>query len=80
MDLEARKLSFIQEIIRIENRDIIDGLEKMLLKWKSEIYEKSLKPMSVEQFNTDIDKSLEDSKNDRVISATDLKAEIKKWK
>lgn len=80
MDLEARKLSFIQEIIRIENQDLIEGLEKMLLKWKSELYEKNLKPMSIEQFNADIDQSLEDSKNDRVISAQDLKAEIKKWK
>lgn len=80
MDLEARKLSFIQEIIRIENQDLIEGLEKILLKWKAELYEKNLKPMSIEQFNSDIDKSLEDSKNDRVISAQDLKEEIKKWK
>lgn len=36
--------------------------------------------MSVEQLNTDIDKSLKDSENDRVISTKDLKAEIKKWK
>jgi hypothetical protein len=79
MDLQTRKLSFIQEFLRIQNEDIISGLEKMLKKRKSELYEKNLKPMSMEQFNADIDQSLEDSANNRVISARDLKEEIKKW-
>jgi hypothetical protein len=79
MDLQTRKLTFIQEFLRIQNEDIITGLEKMLKKRRAELYEKNLKPMSMEQFNADIDKSLEDSANDRVISARDLKEEIKKW-
>ncbi len=79
MDLQNRELPFIQEFLRIQNEDIISGLEKMLKKYRAELYEKNLKPMSMEQFNADIDKSLEDSANDRVISARDLKEEIKKW-
>ena len=79
MDLQTRKLSFIQEFIRNQNEDIIIGLEKMLKKQKAEFYEKSLEPMSMEQFNTDIDQSLADSANDRVTNARDLKEEIKKW-
>ncbi len=79
MDLQTRKLTFIQEFLRIQNEDIISGLEKMLKKRRAELYEKNLKPMSMEQFNADIDKSLEDSANDRVISARDLKEEIKRW-
>lgn len=79
MDLQARKLSFIQEILRIQNEDIIRGLEKMLKESKAESYEENLKSMSMEQFNADIDQSLEDSANDRVISAKDLKEEIKIW-
>lgn len=79
MDLQTRKLTFIQEFLRIQNEDIISGLEKMLKKRKAELYEKNLKSMSIEQFNADIDQSLEDSANDRVISARDLKEEIKKW-
>lgn len=79
MDLQTRKLTFIQEFLRIQNEDIISGLEKMLKKSRVELYEKNLKPMSIEQFNTDIDKSLEDSANDRVMSARELKEEIKKW-
>mgnify|MGYP000492373272 CR=1 FL=1 len=79
MDLQTRKLSFIQEFLRIQNEDIISGLEKMLKKRKAELYAKNLKPMSMEQFNTDIDQSLEDSENDRVISTRDLKEEVQKW-
>ncbi len=80
MNLEARKIQFVQEFLRLESEEIISGLENILKKRKAELYEKNLKPMSIEQFNADIDKSLEDSKNDRVISSKDLKAEIKKWR
>ncbi|PVW14313.1 hypothetical protein [Marixanthomonas spongiae] len=80
MDLQTRKLSFIQEFLRIEDEAIIKSLEKMLIKEKAAIYEKNLKPMSVEHYNADIDQSLEDSENDRGLDIQDLKAEIKKWR
>jgi hypothetical protein len=80
MNLEARKIEFVQEFLRLESEEIVSGLEEILKKRKAELYEKNLKPMSVEQLNADIDKSIEDSKNDRVISSKDLKAEIKKWR
>ena len=35
--------------------------------------------MTIEEFNNRIDKSMEDSENGRLISATDLKAKIKEW-
>jgi len=79
MDLQSRKLTFIQEFLRIQNEDIISGLEKMLRKRKAEFYEASLKPMSMKSFNDDIDQSLEDSAKDKVISSKDLKGGIKKW-
>lgn len=80
MNLEARKIQFVQEFLRLKSEEIISGLENILKKRKAELYEKNLKPMSIEQFNADIDKSLEDSKNERVVSSKDLKAEIKKWR
>ena len=80
MSLEARKIQFVQEFLRLKSEEIISGLENILKKRKAELYEKNLKPMSIEQFNADIDKSLEDSKNERVVSSKDLKAEIKKWR
>jgi len=79
MDLEARKINFVQEFLRIENEKIINGLEKLLRKSKSELFEENLSPMSLEQFHAEIDKALDDSENDRMIKASDLKAKVKKW-
>ncbi len=78
MDLQARKISFVQEFLRFKNEEIISGLESMLKKRKSEIYENELKPMSLDNFNKEIDQALEDSENDKVIRATDLKSKFKK--
>lgn len=79
MDLQTRKLSFIQEFIRIQNEDIIIVLEKMLKRQKAESYEKNLKRMAIEEFTADIDQSMKDSVHNQVIEAKDLKNEIKKW-
>jgi hypothetical protein len=79
MNLEARKISFIQEFLRLQNEEIIIGLEKLLHKRKAELMEKELKPMSIEQFNKDIDQSEEDFRNGRFISSSELKAKIQKW-
>ncbi len=80
MDLEARKITFVQEFLRLQNEEIITGLEMLLRKRKAELVEKDMKPMSTEQFNADIDKSLEDAKNGRIIEAKTLKDKIKKWR
>jgi hypothetical protein len=79
MELELRKINFIQEFLRIQDETIISDLEKILLKTKADVYENNLKPMSIEQFNSEIDQSMEDSKNGRLIKATDLLEKVKKW-
>lgn len=42
MDLEARKISFVQEFLKLQNAEIISGLEKLLRKKKAEWIEKKL--------------------------------------
>ena len=79
MDLETRKISFVQEFLRLQNEEIVNGLEKLLRKRKAKLVEESLKPMTKEQYNAEIDQALEDSKNGRMTKATDLKAKIQKW-
>ena len=79
MNLETRKLSFIQEFLRLQNEEIVSGLENFLRKRKIELLENDLKPMSLEQFNKEIDQALDDSKNERIIKASDLKDKIQKW-
>ena len=76
MDIQTRKISFIQEFLRIQNEDIISSLEKLLKIRKSEFFAKENTPMDLEQFNKEIDQAIIDSENDNVIKASDLKAKF----
>lgn len=79
MDLEARKISFVQEFLRLESEEIVTHLETILHKQKVELLDQEMKAMSIDQFNKEIDQSLDDAKNSRIISAKDLKSKVKKW-
>lgn len=79
MTLESRKILFIQEFLQLQNEEIILGLESLLRKRKVEDFEKNLKPMSLDEFNSEIDASMLDSKNGNIISTSDLKKRIKSW-
>lgn len=79
MDLEARKISFVQEFLRLQNEEIVSGLELLLRKRKAELIEGELKPMTMEQYNSEMDQAMEDSKNGRMIKASDLKSKMRKW-
>jgi len=79
MELELRKINFVQEFLKIQDEQVISDLEKLIKKNKVDHYENNLKPMTNEEFNLEIDKSEDDIANGRVISAKDLKSEIDKW-
>lgn len=79
MELEARKIAFVQEFLRIENEEIVKGLENLLQKKKAELFENSLKPKSIEEFNKEIDNSMDDSRKGNIISSNELKSKIEKW-
>ncbi|MBN1927283.1 MAG: hypothetical protein JW798_15725 [Prolixibacteraceae bacterium] len=79
MDIQTRKLNFIQEFLKIQNEDVLSQFEKLLHKEKSNISERNLSPMSVEEFNKRIDLSLADSENNKTIEINDLLNEISKW-
>lgn len=79
MDLETRKISFVQEFLRLQNEEIVSGLEKLLRQRKAELVERNLKPMTMEHYKNEIDQAMEDSKNGRMIKASDLKEKVKKW-
>lgn len=79
MDLQTRKLEFIQEFLKIQSEDVISRLEKILKKENKNSANGDLKPMTIEEFNLRIDTSMEDSKNGRLIESSELKANIDKW-
>jgi len=78
MDLQTRKISFIQEFLNFQSEEIILRFEKLLKREKNRITSNKLEPMTLEEFNERIDTSIEDSNNDRVIEANELLSEIKK--
>jgi len=79
MNLEARKLSFIQEILKIQSEKTIALLETILKKEKTAIEFENIQPMTLKKFNQRIDKSLDDSKKGRLTEVNDLISEIDKW-
>jgi chemotaxis protein CheY-P-specific phosphatase CheC len=79
MDLHTRKLELIQEFLKIQSEDVISRLEKILRKENKISENEDFKPMTIEEFNSRIDQSMEDSKNGRLIESSKLKAKIDKW-
>lgn len=79
MDLEARKISFVQEFLRLQNEEVIIRLENLLHEKKTELLDLEMNPMSFDQFNREIDQSLNDAGQSRIVSAKDLKSRIQKW-
>jgi hypothetical protein len=80
MDLQVRKLNFIQEFLRITDENIISKLEYLIKIEKKKQHESDFKPMEITEFYKMIDQAKADSENGNVISQQDLKTKIKSWK
>ena len=80
MDLQTRKIQFIQEFLRSANSNIVEKFEKMLRQERKKMYEKEIKPMTLQQYEQRIDKAMDDYKNNRVVNARKLKKDIASWK
>lgn len=79
MDLQSRKLELIQAFLKVKSEEVISKIENILKNEKFKSDFDTLKPMSIEEFNSRIDLSIDDSKNERIIEQEELKAKIEKW-
>jgi len=79
MDLQSRKIAFVQAFLKLQNEAVITQLENVLHKEKANVVVEDFQPMAIEAFNARIDQSMEDSKNGRLIEASQVKANIEKW-
>lgn len=79
MDIQTRKIRFVQEFLKVQSEQTISHLEKMLQKEIKASGSEVFQPMSIEEFNERIDQSMDDSQNGRLIEAGKLKAKMKKW-
>ena len=58
MDLQSRKISFVQEFLSIESEEIISRLENFLKKEKKVNTTKEFSPMTMEEFQNRINQSI----------------------
>lgn len=80
MDLQTRKINFIQEILREKNEKIFNKLEKILYQERKKAISKDYSPMTIEEFNSLIDQAEDDSKNNRIYNTVQVLKEIDSWK
>jgi len=79
MDIQTKKLHFVQEFLRLKDENLIDKLSDLLRIEKKKKIEKELKPFSRKELNDLIDSAESDSENGRLTSARELKNEIDSW-
>ena len=79
MDLQTRKIHFIQEFLRVANDGVVEKFEKMLQKERKKIDDPDISPMTMDQYEKRIDLVLDDLDNNRVTAAKKLKKDISSW-
>ena len=74
MDIQTRKIEFIQAFLKLESEEVISQFE-VLLSLKSYYVvkeDKDIKPISIKEFNKRMDKSEDDFENGRYKNTAEL--------
>ena len=74
MNLEARKIEFIKEFLKLQSEEAISRLEKILRKEKISSEKQLFEPMTHDDLNKRIDQSESDFQNNRFKSSAELLA------
>lgn len=69
MDLQTRKIEFVQEFLKLQSEEVISQFENLLKLKKNK---EDFSPISIEEFNKGIDKSEDDFKNGRYKTSAEL--------
>ncbi|KAB8152899.1 hypothetical protein EZY14_010935 [Kordia sp. TARA_039_SRF] len=80
MDIQTRKIKFLQEFLKIQSEEVIARLEDILEINYEYSDNEDFTPMSIEEFNERIDASMKDSENGKLTESSDLKSIIDSWK
>ncbi len=70
MDIQTRKIEFIQEFLKIQSEDLVLRLDKLLKKETSKIDVKTNKALTVAEMHNRISKSMKDSKANKLTLKT----------
>ena len=77
MNIESRKIEFVQAFLNLQSEELISQFEKLLKKTKQT--EKELKPFTVEELHERIAKSEDDFENGRFKTQEELEKISSNW-
>jgi len=80
MNLQSRKLSLIEEFLKISDENLIKKLETLISFEKQRCTKKPVVPLSLKEFYVFIETALKETGSGRVISHKQLKEKTKAWK
>jgi hypothetical protein len=72
MDIQTRKLEFIQTFLKLQSEEAIAQFEKLLKNTQNIDVENKFEPFSIEEMNDRISKSEEDFKNKKFKTTSEL--------
>jgi hypothetical protein len=72
MNLEARKIKFIQEFLKLQSEEAVARLEKLLKNEKNSPEDDIFEPMTEDELNARINQSESDFRNNRFKSSSEL--------
>ncbi|WP_417939494.1 hypothetical protein [Flavobacterium sp. RS13.1] len=73
MDLQTRKIEFVQEFLKLQSEELVSQFENLLKKKM----QKKAEPMSVAELNSRIDQSENDFKNGKFKTSDELLSKYK---
>ena len=76
MDLQTRKITFVQEFLAIQSEEVVIRLEKLLKKEKEKSLAREFVPMTIDELNLRTDTSLLDASEGRLTENSKLAKEI----
>lgn len=74
MDLQTRKIKFVQEFLKLQSEEAIGKLENLLKKERKTDVDEDFKTMTEKELNERIDQSESDFKNNRYKRTSELLA------
>ena len=72
MDLQSRKIEFVQDFLKLQSEEAISRLERLLKKEKKNVIGKEFKSMTKKELNKRIDQSESDFNNNRYKKTSEL--------
>lgn len=81
MNLETKKLEFIEEYIRLNDESIINKLEEVLREEKRKsLKEERVRPLTQAEMDAMLEESEEDIRQGNVLSHESVKQEVLRWR